>query len=75
MTPHGHGPLGGRSRSLAGIHPVDAIRKSGNADILAILAPEHDQKFRMRMIKARSTMEIVDGGADDGKVTKAQALW
>jgi len=75
MTPQGHGPFGGTSRSLAGIHPVEAIRNSGNADILAIFAPERDQKSRMRMTQCRSTALIVDGCADNGKVTKAQALW
>jgi len=56
MTPQGQGPLGGRSRSLAGIHPVEAIRKNGKAEILAIFAPERDHKSRMRMIQVRSTV-------------------
>ena len=74
MTSQGHGPFGGTSRSFAGIHPVEAIRNNGNANILAIFAPERDQKSRMRMTQSRFTALIVDGSADDGKVTNAQAL-
>jgi hypothetical protein len=74
MAPQGQGPLGGTLRSLVGIQPVEPIRQTGNADILATLAPERDQKSRKRMAQARSTPVIVAGNPDAGKVTKAQAL-
>jgi len=62
--------LGGTSRSCAGIHPVEAIRNSGNANILASLAPERDQKSRMRMAQSRSTALILNGDADSGKLRR-----
>lgn len=74
MAPQGQGPLGGRLRSLMGIQPVEPITQTGNADILATLAPERDQKSRNRMAQARSIPMIVAGNPDSGKVTKAQAL-
>jgi hypothetical protein len=74
MAPQGQGPLGGRLRSLMGIQPVEPIRQTGNAEILASLAPERDQKFRKRMAKTRLTLVIVAGNPASGKVTKAQAL-
>jgi len=55
IAPQGQGPLGGRSRSLAGIQPVEVIRKIGKADILATRAPERDQKFRKRVAQTRCT--------------------
>ena len=73
MAPHGHGPLGGKSRSRLGIQPVKIIRKRGKADILAILTPEHDQKSRKRMARIRSTSLIVNGNPEGGNVTPVQA--
>ena len=70
MAPQGQGPLGGRSRSLAGIQPVDVIRKIGKANILATRAPERDHKFRKRMTQPCSTSVIVNGSADTGKLRR-----
>jgi len=69
MAPQGHGPLGETSRSALGIQPVEPIRKRGRADILAIVAPERDQKSRRRMARTCSTRVIVNGNPDGGKVT------
>lgn len=60
MAPHGHGPFGGRSRFRLGIQPVAPITTTGKADVLAIVAPERDQKIR-KMPRTGSIRLIMNG--------------
>lgn len=62
MAPQGQGPLGGTSSSAFGIQPVEPIKRSGKADVLAILAPERDQNFRGKIARTGSIRLIMNGG-------------
>jgi len=69
IAPQGQGPLGGRSRCRSGIHPVEPTRTRGKAKILAIVAPERDQKSRKQMAQYCFTRVILNGNLNGGKVT------
>ena len=62
MAPQGHRPLGGTSRAMLGIHPVEPMTAAGNADILAMVAADGDQSVRKGMARDCSTPSIVNAG-------------
>jgi hypothetical protein len=75
MAPHGHGPLGGKSRFRLGIQPVEPINRSGSDALLTSVAPERDKKLRQLSLRTGPIQEIMNGIPEGQKLPECKLLF